>query len=105
MATVTGKWNVFDIMIHRAEMCIERIKKEVNDSKDEVPEPEVMIKAATEYLQKENKQLKDRLYPEKLIIKYGNYYCPECHEQLLPATVKKFCPECGKRIILYKSEN
>lgn len=99
---ITNNWNPIDIIIHKAEICVSRITEAINDSKDDIPDPEVMIMAATEHLREENEQLKKKLYPERIIVKYGNYYCPECHEQLLPELAgKNFCPECGKRIMLH----
>ena len=98
---VTKKWNVVDSIIYKVETALLQIKNGWKDSKEELPDPEEMIDAATEQLRQENEQLKSKMYyPGHLIIEDELYLCPDCREPIEPEQIKKFCPECGKRIIL-----
>lgn len=103
MNNIAARWNVLDSFICKIESRIDRLSNAVKESKDEIPDPEEIIAAATEQLQQENEQLKKRLYPGKIIAEGNSYYCPDCHEQLSTELIKKkFCPECGKRIVLVR---
>lgn len=97
-------WNMLDTFIYKVEKCISQIKNKLKNSQDEIPDPEEMIEAATERLQQENEQLKKKQYPGRIIMKGNNYYCPDCYEHLSQDMIKKkFCSECGKRIVLEKN--
>ncbi len=97
------KWNVLDSIIYKAENCISKLKNDIADSRAATPDPEEIIEAATEQLQHENQQLKKRMYPKYIIVEDEHYFCPDCHEELDAKLIKKkFCPECGKRIVLNK---
>lgn len=98
------KWNLLDTIIYKVETCMNQIRKGIKESKEDIPDPEEMIVAATEQLQQENDQLKKKFYPGEIIVESDGYYCPDCHEQLSQELIKKkFCPECGKRIVLQKN--
>lgn len=104
MSNIAAKWNLLDAIIYKIESAVIKLSNAVRESKDELPDPEEMILAATEQLQRENEQLKKRFYPGEIIVESDCYYCPDCHEQLSQELIKKkFCPECGKRIILQKN--
>lgn len=98
---VLKKWNILDTFIYKFEKLMSEIRKGLYDSKEDIPDPEEIIAAATEQLQHENEALKKRIYPGNIIVEGDHYYCPVCHEELSPILIKKkFCPECGKRIVL-----
>lgn len=100
MSNIAARWNALDSFIYKIESGVTRLLNAVKDGQEELPDPEEMILAATEQLQQENEQLKKKTYPGKIIVENDGYYCPDCHERL--SQIKKFCPECGKRIVLQK---
>lgn len=102
---IVTKWNVLDSMIFFVEKLISEVAAGVKDSRDELPEPEEMIVAATKELQKENDELKRYRIPGYLIEQGNRYACPSCRKEVsdmegLKSNVIKYCDSCGKRIIL-----
>lgn len=93
------KWNVFDSIIYKVETAFLQIKNGWKDSKEELPDTEEMIVAATKQLRQENEQLKRKLYPGYIVVEDDRYFCPDCGEPIELEQLKKFCPECGKRIL------
>lgn len=100
----TVSWNRLDKIIFRTEKAVSRIISELKNSREELPDPEEMIAAATEHLQKENDILKQHQVPGRIIISENRYYCPCCNKQIADKLLEhyhiKFCPECGKKIVL-----
>lgn len=101
-------WNFLDRTIYKIEELINKVVLYAKDSK-EIPDPEEMILAATQHLQKENEQLKEYRIPGRVIIYEDNYQCPKCKEvidnELFEKHKVKYCPECGKRFFKFnKSE-
>lgn len=99
MINVSKKWTLLDKCIYYIETKIKGIAANTAE-----PDVETMIQAKTEHLQHENELLKKKQYPGILKKDSNNqYFCPDCHEQIETAFIeqkKKFCPECGKRIII-----
>lgn len=96
------KWNVIDTIIYKTENIISRIASGIRESKDELPDPEEMILAATKELQEENDELKKLRIPEKLIKSEIGMMCPICHRVVEDVNENgiRFCSGCGQRIIL-----
>lgn len=102
MINIMKQWTFFDRCIY----FIESRFKTYGDNAE--PDVEEMIRIETEYLQKENEKLKKKQFPKALETDpFGQYACPDCHEQIPEELIrqkKKYCPECGRRIMLpYKS--
>ncbi len=99
-----ARWNILDSIIFNLEKIFLHIGDGLRESRESLPDPEEMISAATEQLQKENDMLKKQQEPGGIICSDGKFYCPHCHGQIEDELVKKyhikFCPECGKRIVL-----
>ncbi len=98
-----ARWNALDSIIYKIESGAAKLSAAVKESKDELPDPEEMIAAATEQLQYENEKLKKKEYPGILIKENNHYYCPDCRELISSELIeqkKKYCPGCGKRIIV-----
>lgn len=99
-----NKWNMLDTLIYKVESCMAQLKLGLKDNKDEFPDPEEIIEAATEQLRHENDELRRKQYPGKIRKEGNQYFCPDCNAPLSPELIrKKFCPECGKRIVLQKN--
>lgn len=99
------KWNIIDSAIFSTEQFISKLVTGVKDSKDELPDPEEMIQAATKELQAENDELKQYRLPGHLIEVGDSYVCPVCKREVsdiesLQNNEIKYCNGCGKRIIL-----
>lgn len=92
------KWNPLDTVIYNIEAVLNKIIEAVRESKDDEPEAEVMILAATKELRLENAELKSFRIPGYLIESEKGYFCPKCRNQIDERV--KYCPECGKRVIL-----
>lgn len=106
MSNIAVRWNALDSIIYKIESGAAKLADAVKESRDELPDPEEMIQAATKQLQIENELLKKREYPSILKYEDGSYYCPDCHELISRELIdqkKKYCPECGKRITLSTS--
>lgn len=100
--TIMAKWNLLDSMIYKVECTVSKLITLAKENKDELPDAELMIEAATEHLQKENDELKSFRIPEKLIKNGNSYLCPSCKRNIFDIIENdiRFCPGCGKRIIL-----
>ena len=99
------KWNIIDSAIFSTEQFISKLVTGIKDSKDELPDPEEMIEAATKELQAENDELKQYRLPGHLIEVGDSYVCPVCKREVsdiesLKNNEIKYCNGCGKRIIL-----
>lgn len=97
-------WNRLDSVIFKIEQTVAHMAREFKESREELPNAEEMIEAATKQLQEENNTLKKLHDPGKIICLDNKYYCPHCNRQIANKLVEdyriKFCPECGKRIVL-----
>ena len=104
MTNYIAEWNIFDSMIYKAENIVTKITSGIKDSKDELPDAEEMITAATAQLQQENNELKEIRMPGKLIKHGENYACPDCGREISkPDIIQqeiRYCSGCGKRIVL-----
>ena len=100
--TIMTKWNILDSMIYKVESTLLNIAVFAKENRDELPDPELMILAATESLQKENDELKSYRIPGKLIKNGDNYMCPSCSRVVFDVMEKdiRYCSGCGKRIML-----
>lgn len=101
------KWNVIDSIIFFIENLISKTANEIKDVKEDLPDPEEMIAAATKELQEENEELKQYRIPGSLIEQDGSYACPVCRKEIsdidgLRNNKIKYCNNCGKRIVLSK---
>lgn len=100
------KWNYFDQLIYFIESFLNHERKYVASHKEEDVDAETMIAAETQYLKSENEKLKKLQIPGRIICADTKFYCPHCqkeiHSLLIVKYQIKFCPECGKRIILSK---
>ena len=99
------KWNIVDSAIFSTEQFILKLVTGIKDSKDDPPDPEEMIQAATKELQAENDELKQYRPPGHLIELGDSYACPVCKRKVSDIeSIKnneiKYCNGCGKRIIL-----
>lgn len=102
---IVTKWNIIDSAIFSTEQFISKLVTGIKDSKDELPDPEEMIEAATKELQAENDELKQYRLPGHLIEIGDSYVCPVCKREVsdiesLKNNEIKYCNGCGKRIIL-----
>ena len=102
---IVTKWNILDSAIFSTEQFISKLVTGVKDSKDELPDPEEMIEAATKELQAENDELKQYRLPGHLIEIGDSYVCPVCKREVsdiekIKNNETKYCNGCGKRIIL-----
>ncbi len=101
MSNIAARWNALDSIIYKIESVMRKLSDAARESRNDLPDPEEIITAATEQLQQENERLRRKFYPGEIILEDNKYYCPDCHEELPQELIrKKFCPECGKRIIL-----
>lgn len=93
-------WNIIDSIIYFTENMLFKWIGIVRESKDKLPEAEEMIEAATKELQEEKEELLQYRIPGYVIKLDGHYVCPKC-KTILPNSLKcKYCPECGKRVVL-----
>lgn len=99
-----AKWNKIDSIIFFCENKFKEFKRAIEDSNAEEPDVELMIAAETEYLRKENEDLKKREMPLYLIEEGANVLCPKCNTQLQDTNVK-YCSNCGHRVIRHISIN
>lgn len=93
-----ANWNRLDSFIF---FCESKIRGIVTEQKEEEPDVELMIEAETEYLRRENEDLKKREIPVYLIEEDGRYFCPKCRMEIMDAV--KYCSNCGHRVM--KMEN
>lgn len=104
MNNPAAKWNLFDSFLYKIESVFTKLVSELKKDENTLPDPEEMITAATKYLKEENDHLKKKEYPGTLKIKNGKYFCPDCRTEIPTLIIKechtKYCPECGKRIML-----
>jgi len=101
------KWNAIDSIILSVENLISKASDEIKDAREDMPDPEEMIAAATKELQEENAQLKQYRIPGFLVEQDGSYICPVCRKAIsdingIRNNTIKYCNNCGKRIILSK---
>ena len=94
-----SNWNIFDKMIYAIENALKSIYEGICDSVAEEPDVELIIAAETEYLQRENENLKKREIPLYLIEENSLFVCPKCRAQHRDATIK-YCSNCGHRVII-----
>lgn len=103
------EWNYIDQLIYSFESFLKRGGEYAASHKKENIDVETMIEAETEYLKSENEELKKLQMPGRIICEDTKFYCPHCQEEIHSLLIEKyqikFCPECGKRIILSKPCN
>lgn len=95
---LSSHWNIIDQMIFMVEKVIKTILDGIHNSSSEEPDVELMIAAATEYLQHENERLKKREMPVYLVEEENRFICPKCQAQQQNSEVK-YCFNCGHRVI------
>ena len=106
-----SNWNIIDSIIYFTENVLSKLIDKVRESKDKLPEPEEMIEAAIRELQEEKEELLQYRIPGQMIKLDGHYACPKCKTMLPDSLNYKYCPECGKRVVVpnaypyKKSEN
>lgn len=96
------KWNLLDKTIFSVEEAVKKIiDKTVELTESDEADVEMMINAATEHLQKENRRLSSFQFPEQILKKNGKYHCPKCQLQIAAQLINqyhiKYCPGCGQR--------
>ncbi|MCM1125021.1 MAG: hypothetical protein NC429_00980 [Lachnospiraceae bacterium] len=100
------EWNYIDQLIYSFESFLKREKEHAVSHRDEDIDTETMIAAETEHLKTENEELKKLQMPGRVLLIGNKYYCPHCREEIHSTLIEKYktkyCPECGKRIILSK---
>lgn len=89
-----ANWNRLDSFIF---FCESKIRDIITEQKEEEPDVELMIEAETEYLRRENEDLKKREIPVYLIEEDGQYFCPKCRIEIKDAV--KYCQNCGHRVM------
>lgn len=89
-----ANWNRLDSFIF---FCESKIRGIVTEQKEEEPDVELMIEAETEYLRRENEDLKKREIPVYLIEEDGQFFCPKCRIEIKDAV--KYCQNCGHRVM------
>lgn len=93
---------ILDSICYKVEQLAKVFHKIAVNKKDDIPDIELMIAAENQHLYIENKQLKKKQYPSRLVKNDKDYLCPDCnyHIRVEMAVVDriKYCPECGKRI-------
>lgn len=89
-----ANWNRLDSFIY---FCESKIRDIIADKKEDEPDVEIMIQAATEHLRKANEDLKRREVPAYLIEEGGRYICPKCRIEITDTI--KYCPNCGHRVM------
>lgn len=99
------EWNYIDQLIYSFEDFLKRRHYATSHKKEDI-DAETMIAAQTEHLKSENEELKKLQLPGRIICKDNKFYCPHCQKEIHSLLVEqyktKYCPECGKRIILSK---
>lgn len=100
------KWNAVDKIIFYFENKISDlfgVSYATSHKKDDI-DVETIIAAETDHLREENEKLKRLQRPGRIICKDDSYECPHCENKIVNELLDeyriKFCPECGKRIIL-----
>lgn len=89
-----ANWNRLDSFIF---FCESKIRDIITEQKEEEPDVELMIEAETEYLRRENEDLKKREIPVYLIEEDGQFFCPKCRIEIKDAV--KYCQNCGHRVM------
>lgn len=101
---ITQKWNLFDRIIFKIENGFVWLWEQFIEISEKDVDTELIIDAALKHLEEENRSLKKLQYPGLIICESDKYLCPCCRHKIASELVKtykiKFCPECGKRIIL-----
>lgn len=103
----TKNWNYIDNLIYSLESFLHIHQKRILGHTvlhKEEADVEIMIAAETAHLKSENEKLKKLQEPGRITCKDERYYCPHCQGEIHSLLIEKFkikyCPECGKRIIL-----
>lgn len=89
-------WNIIDKMIYAVESACKAIREDIKESAE--PDVETIIAAETEYLVRENENLKKREIPRYLLEENGQFFCPKCKTQHSDLDIK-YCSNCGQRVI------
>lgn len=104
MSNIAARWNALDSFIYKIESGVTGVLNAVKEEKEELPDPEEMIAAATKQLKEENDVLKQLQFPGKILFIEGKYYCPHCKNEIARELIDdyqaKYCIGCGKRITI-----
>ena len=93
------KFNIVDRFMYRIDGLFDEIKTATQELRESSKaNPQEMIEAATNHLEEENKQLKNREYPVKAIVKDDKYFCPKCEYEIIKSDVGFYCKNCGQKI-------
>lgn len=104
MSNFVAKWNILDTLIYKTESMAQKKFNAFKENQNRLPDAEMMIDAATSYLQEENRKLKKLSYPKAVIKSGGSYFCPnpKCHSEISDILIEqyriKYCTECGQRL-------
>lgn len=90
-------WNRLDSFIY---FCESKIRDIITEQKEEEPDVELMIQAETEYLRRENEDLKKREIPTYLIEENNKLFCPNCRTEIFRNV--KYCSNCGRRVMIMR---
>lgn len=93
-----SNWNIVDRMIYAVESAGKSLQESIKSSSLKEPDVETMIAVETDYLRRENENLKKREIPLYLSGEEGHIICPKCKTQL-PDPDIKYCSNCGQRVI------
>ena len=100
----TKRWTLLDEGIKKTELLIGKVVESIDASKDEAPDVETMIDAATRQLRSVNARLMRRDFPQTAKKDgEGKYYCPSCGAEL-PRHSSAYCDACGQRIATLRKE-
>lgn len=99
-----SKWNIVDRVIYALESAGKSLQESIKSSSLKEPDVETMIAVETDYLRRENENLKKREIPLYLSGEEGHIICPKCKTQL-PDPDIKYCSNCGQRVIRHITNN
>ena len=93
-----SNWNIIDRLIYAVESAWKSLLEGISSSSLKEPDAETMIAVETDYLRRENENLKKREIPLYLIEEERHIICPKCKAQLSDPDIK-YCAGCGQRVI------
>lgn len=108
MNNIAAKWNILDTLIYKTESTLHKKFSIFKENQNRLPDAEIMINAAINHLEEENRELKKLSYPKPVIKSGEDYFCPnsKCHLKIPDILIEqyqiKYCTECGQRIFRNK---